>query len=376
MGELMASFGDERNLLVWMQYRRWPFIAAGFSLVGLIIGVFLQGLIGAVVGLFAGAVFGAVIGKVIGRNKTMFPVIVEVWVKYGGAAPRSPVRYPGRVNVRQFGQESGPPVEDVRIEYLQGTMIRRMPNFGPPVWDKEGETPILRVVQIDRIKYLPMSWNNGRMVIHRVPVYLTQQVVGKDGKPTFVYPRFKGKEIDGAWQFDKDELGGMISDENGMPYITRYEDVVAFDFNKMQDITGKVVDVPTGLAAELNNDRAEFTQAWSIMSSLYEMSNWWKENKGLVFFVLTIAGMLISVYWAFDSINHSTDARTKSDQQFIDRLGEQNLEIARLNAQVASAFLKAGWNSSAAFVYGPMLINGTGQQVGQPTPALSIPFIS
>jgi hypothetical protein len=373
----MAVFGDERNWLVYAQYKQWPIFSAVLLPIGLIVGLLFAGLMGALMGIIGGVVMGFIGGLVIGRNKKLFPVLVERWVKYGDNPPKYTGRYPGRVNVRTFKQENAPSVEDVRVEYLEGTMLRRMSNFEPSVWSNEDNVPVLRVLQIGRMSYLPITWSGGRLLAHNTPVYYADEVTAKDGSKFLAPTRFKGKQVGDAIEFEKDELGKFIPDPNGFLYKIREEETVIWDSNKMREMNGQVVDIPTGLAAKMNNERGEFTLAWSIMDQLYRMANWWKDHGGVIVAVICMAGTLIATYWAYSSLNGNYQLTQDNQKKMYDAVIAQNEQLARLNVQVAAAMLKAGWNVSGSFVYGPLVVNGTGQvPTGQNPNDLKIPFIN
>jgi len=378
----MGKFGDERSILTWVMYVRWPLFGFALAFIGAIVGAFFGSIMGALMGFGGGLVMGVILGLVMGKDKNMFPVTIERWVKYGGDFPKLPQRFVGRVNVRQFPQENAPPVEDVRVEYLDGMTIRRIPNFGPPVWSNENGKPILKVVQVDRLIYLPMSAQGGRLTIHRAPVYRMVEALDKNGNKTLVYARFKAKRVQtetGAetMEFEKDAEGNLVPDPAGEVWVDHYEDATVIDFNKMQDLDGKVIDIPIGMAAKLNNDRAEFTQAWSIMASMYKMGGFWEKYGGMIIFLVAVAGTLLAAYWFYDSANGNFRLTTELQRQISGQIAEQNVEAARLNAQIASALLKAGFNYNTSFVYGPLVVNGTGSQVtATPGGQLKIPFIS
>lgn len=373
----MGAFGDERKFWVWAGYHRWPLFAIFAIPFGITFGFLAQGLVGAVGGLIVAPFFGLMAGMALGRDAKMFPVIIDRWVKYGGDAPKTGQRFPGRVQTRAFPQAGAPSVEDIRIEYLDGMTIRRMPNFGPPVWTNDSGKPVLMVMQIDRFLYLPMSWRGGVLTAHRMPVYYSEQVKNEKGEIVTEVPKFKVQVVRNAdksekLEFVKDELGKHVRDESGYPLQVSEQDEVVFDSNQMQDLDGKVVEIPKGLAAKLNNDRAEFTQAYSLEASLYKTGGFW-EKYGMIitsgFFIMAIVIVTTLALIRFSDINHEYVVDVRSS---LDSASANNLETAKLNAQVASALLKAGFNYSTTFIIANGSIQSTNPQ--QVTP-IRIPFI-
>lgn len=366
----MANFGDERAIPTWAMYQRWPVFGFAMLFIGGILGMVFYGVLGLIAGLPLGFVVGAAIGLAMGKNKTMFPVRVKRWVKYGGGKPKFPQVYPARVAVRNFSQENAPPIEDVRIEYLEGNMIRRIPNFGAPLWTNEGGIPELEVLQVDRLVYLPIVWNNGAMVAHNVPVYYSEIV---DGQPT--YPKFKvelkrdfvGREY---IEYVKDAEGKLIKDENGQLLKIKEESVTMFDSNKMRDLDGSVVEVPSGLAAKLNNDRAEFTQAWSIIASKYKTGGWWSKYGAAATMFLVVFGMIV-IAWIF--MNAVTGSFADSTNRLIaaqEKIALLNEQTALVNGQTSQALIKLGFNQSLVFTNA---VNGVTPTPSKP-PQLNIPF--
>lgn len=364
---MATKFGDELAVLTYLRYKRWPIIAVGLMIIGIIVGVFLGGLLGSVEAGLAGLVLGAIFGMIMGKDNKMFPVTVRRWVKYGGSAPLPPKDFAARVNVRTFPQEGAPGAEDIRVEYFEGMTLRRMPNFPPGVWREERGRPILEVLQVGRGDYLAITWENGVMITNDAPVYQTKVVNGE-----VVMPRYKTNE---KGEFVKNEAGEFIEDPNGGLMVIGYQRLATFDTNRFKDLVGKISEIPTGLAARMNNDRIEFTRGWSIIASRYNIKGFWDKFGPMIMTIILVGGILIAAYWTNDTIQKANQESIELQRTILTSISEQNVEIARLNAQMTSALLKAGWNVSAAFVYGPLAVNGTGHQVAQPTPKLDIPFM-
>lgn len=365
---MAAKFGDELAVLTYIRYKRWPIIALGLLVVGIIVGAIFGGLLGSIEAGLAGLVLGAVLGAVMGKDKKMFPVTVRRWVKYGGSSPLPPKDFAARVNVRNFPMEGSPGVEDIRVEYFEGMTLRRMPNFPPGVWREENGRPVLEVLQVGRGDYLAITWENGVMIANDLPIYQTKIVNGQE-----VIPKFK---VNAKGEFEKDELGGYIEDPNGSVMVTGFQRFSVFNTNKFKDLIGQISDIPTGLAARMNNDRIEFTRGWSVIASRYNIKGFWDKYSGMIMTIILVGGILIAAYWTNDTTQKANHESLEFQRQILTQISDQNVAVTRLNAQVVSALLKAGWNASAAFVYGPLVVNAsTGQLIGNPTPQLSIPFI-
>jgi hypothetical protein len=355
--------------MIWARYKRWPFFGIVLAIIGLLIGFLFMGLLGAGAGLASGFLLGAFMGVMMGPDKGLFPVILEKWVKYGGNSPKIAGRFPCRVQTQSFPQQDAPDVESVNVEYLEGTTLRRMPNFGPPLWTRENDKPILMVLQVDRLLYLPITWDGGRLVSHRVPVYYQENGV----YPTYKVaeaedPNTKRKFLD----FVRDAEGKLVPDSNGQPFVLRVEDVTMIDTNRMKDMDGKIVDVPQGLASKLNNDRSEFTRAWSVNASKYKTGGFWDKWGDKL---IVIAGMCIMFLIFYFGSNNLTDANNKFTEKTGGALvmaSDNVKQGAILNAQIAETLLKLGFRYNMSILC-TQASNVTATVT--PAPGLKIPFI-
>lgn len=355
------ALGDEAGLLVWANYKRWPTFAIGAAIIGLFLGLILAGIFGLIAGLISGAIIGFITGIIMGPNQNAFPVQVEKWVKYGGGQPRPPVRYPARVQARSYTTPEGLPIEDVRVEYLDGTQLRKMAYFGPPVWTKDGENAVLSVIQTDRNSYLPLIWGgDDQSKLYQVtPQYYCVQRKDEhgnlkfdgEGRPVMDYPRFRvdEREITENGKTIKHrkfavEDGKPVPDEDGEPYPMGFAKTCLWDTNIMIDLDGQTKEIPRGIAARLNNERVEFTRLWAVNAATYKVSNWWRENLPVILSFLAIVCIFGISYYTLSGITGQVHDFSQSQIALNEVTSARALEAARINAQVMGALLKVGYN--------------------------------
>jgi len=340
----MATLGDEGGLVTWAMYNRWPFFAVIFAIVGLCVGFFFGSIIGAAGGLFGGMLLGSFGGMLMGKNKAMFPVIVEKLVAYSGGAISFEGKYPARVVTITFRDDQGGFVEPRRVEYLEGTRLRRLPPFSLPTWFKEGDTRRLQLLQLDTYTFRPVVWKQGTMIVENVPVYV------------------------------KDADGRVALDEQGKPIVAREESQAVFDTNVEFD-NNRLVPISRGVAAKLDNERASYAEAVRTAYAFNRAGDFWQKYGQLLFNVLCIAAILIVCVFSLIKFQEAASSFALSTSAAVEKAANANSQTAYYNAQVAAALLKSGFNLNATFCE-------TGEQKPTPPPvseppgkSINLPFI-
>ena len=320
----MGRLGDSSGLIVWAMYARWPLFAVGAAAMGLFLGLAFVGLIGGIIGLVAGGMVGFIIGSAMGVDRSKFPVYLIKWAAYGGGVPSYEGKYPARVITQSFG-EGETFVERRIVEYLQGTTLRQLPNYSLPVWYRQEDNRNLMVLQIDTFTYLPIQWEKGVLVARNVPVYKTDE----QGRP---FTDDKGEYV-------------LEMDEQGKPLETK---TVVFDTNiQLED--GHAVPISKGLAAKLDNERVSYTQAYRIATTFNRTGDFWQKYGHLLVSLFAILAMLIIAVFAYIKYAEVADKVASSTNAAVLQATAVNERTSILNAQVAAALLKAGFNVNQTF---------------------------
>ena len=359
----MASVGDTGGRFTWMRYRRWPLFGLILAVLGAVLGLIIGGFIYLLIGAAAGMVLGFVIGFLMGKDKNMFPVEIEVWLTYASGDFGLGGKYPGRVTTKAYSGESGSFVERRVVEYLAGSMLRQLPNFSLPVWFKDGETRKLKVLQTDSRTFLPITVQRGSMVAHDVPVY------EKDAEGKIL--RYK---VDASGKaFEKDAEGKLIPDVNGWPLTVGLTKETIFDPNVMFEEEKGVTAIPKGLAAKMDNERVQYTQAYRIASEFNKMQGWWAQYGKLLLDIISIAVILVIVIFGLIKFQEAAGTFADKTSAAVLQASASNLEAAKLNTQVMQALVKIGFNYNFTAVVGasptPIPVAGAGGK-------LNIPFVT
>lgn len=306
----MARLGDQSGLITWSFYHRWPAYSIILGILGCVAGIMFGGLTGGLIGIVGGLVLGAFGGMLLGIDYAMFPVTLEKLVRYSGGMISFEGQYPARVRTIVISDDKGGFVEPRRIEYLQGMELRQLPPFSLPTWYKNERGRRLQVLQLDTFTFRPIIWSEGRMVVKNVPVY--------------------------------DEKTGEVRGE---------KDIIVLDTNfEIQE--GKFVPISSGVAAKLDNERISYAEQVRLAYSMYQTGDFWQKYGHIIVAFLAIAATLtISIfgYIKFGDMaaKFSTDTATATQA-----VASSNAVAAQLNAQVATALLKAGFNVNTTFCGG------------------------
>lgn len=347
----MVKIGDEGGVLTWAAYNRWPLYGFILAILGAIGGFFFGSISGALIGLVGGLILGLVIGFALGRDRLMFPVILEKWAAYGGGAPSYQDKFVARVVNKSFESQGSAPALLREVQYLDGWNLRTLPNYSLPTWIKIEETKKLMVLQVDSQTYLPMIWDKGRLIVDEVPQYAFHDGVDANGNQIRV--------------FEKDEKGNNI--------VVGKQKLVIFDTTKMID-QGYTVDIPVGATAKLDNERGRFTQRYRLVTEMYKYGGFWERYGHMAVAIISIFAILAVVIFGLIKFGEASKdiAQKTADAQLAS--SQQVLEGARLNAQIASALLSVGFHYNATFYYGGNSTPAVESQNGQPQP-IKIPFI-
>ena len=331
----MATLGDEGGLFVWARYKRWPLFTAIGAIVGLILGfVFAGGFIGGAAGLVGLGVTGFIFGLAMGVDSAMFPVTVEKMIKYGGGRVSFEGKYPAKVTTIEFKDSKGRVIEPRRIVYLQGTTLRQMPPFSLPNWYKDGETRNLPVLQLDTYTYRPITSVNGKLIVENVPIY--------------------AKDAEGKIIVEVDEKGEAILDANGdpTPKVVGTRNEVILDTNEEYDAAQeKMVTIPKGFAAKLDNERAAYADGIRWLYQMTEVSESWLAKNG-VFIIAVVAMLAISIFGYIKFTEMVGDITTKTAASNAATI-EALRQMTELNAKVSIIMLQNGFNVNTTFLLAP-----------------------
>jgi hypothetical protein len=339
VGDLVVSLGAQSGLITWAVYRRYPMFGVILMLIGGVLGAIVMGAYGLLLGGGGGLVLGIILGLSMGKAKNMFPVEIEIWTAYSSGDFGTAGKYPGRVVTQSFAGETGDFIERRIVQYLDGTTLKVLSNYSLPLWFKDADTRKLKVMQTDSNTFLPITVSRGVLTAHNVPVYM------QDGKGGVM--RFK-VTADGKTH-EKDAEGNLIPDENGMPYVKGNVDQVIFDSNMMLEQERGIIQIPKGLAAKLDNERVNYTQAYRIASEFNKSGGWWARNGQLVLALVSIVLTFTIVLFGYIKYTEVSGIVGDKINSAVIIASENNMEAAKLNAQIAAAYLKVGYNYSAVF---------------------------
>lgn len=321
-----GKLGDSGAKLTWAMYHRWPLFASILGVIGGLFSGFLFGWIGLAAGLLAGGAVGGILGLLMGIDRNMFPVQIVKWIGYGGGEPTIDAKYPGRVVTNRF--ESGSTFVERRVvEYLDGMVMRQLPNFSLPVWYKHGETKKLNVLQVDSFTHLPIIWSRGALMAENVPIYNRVVRTGQDGKKFYDAER----------------------NEAGEPIVTGTTRQVIIDTNLMAE-DDKVVQIPKGLAAKMDNERVQYTQAYRIATDFNKTGDFWQKYGQILTTIIGVSAILLIVIFGLIKFGEIAEQMSGKANAAMLAASATNLEATRLNAQIASALLKVGFNYNASYL--------------------------
>lgn len=378
---MASKLGDSGGLMTWMRYRRWPFLGLIFAIVVGIIGAVIWGLTGLLVGLMAGLFLGAIIGLLMGRDKKMFPVTVQKILTYSSGDFEPGTKCPGRVVTQSFATgDTRAFVERRIVEYLEGTRVRQLPNFSLPIWMKDDEIRKLKVLQTDSNTFYPITYKNGVMMAHEVPVYQT----GPDGKalkfkahdvPTYVQGK-DGKpiQVGTARAFDRTPEGDLIPDPNGDAFMRGTTTQVVFDTNVVYDEeAGGVKSIPKGMASKFDNERTQYTMAYRLAEEF---------NKGVKDFLekyapfIVLLGIMLVAIYTLITMSDMTGKMAGAFGQPLKDASLANLQAAQINAEVTQSLLKLGFNYNGTILCQQVTNRSATGPTPPPAEIPKIPFVS
>jgi hypothetical protein len=181
-------------------------------------------------------------------------------------------------------------------------------------------------LQVDSFTFLPLLWDKGVLIAQNVPIY--SRVMRKDER---------GKEF---VDFDRDETGA--------PKILGHQSEVVIDTNVMADDTS-VVKIPKGLAAKMDNERVQYTQAYRIASEFNKPGGWWNKWGHMLVTIIGIGVICVVVIFGFIKYGEMADKVAATTNAGVMAASANNLAAAKLNAQIADALLRLGFNYNATF---------------------------
>lgn len=322
----MAKLGESGGLLTWMNYARYPLFSIALGLLGFIIGFAFASIVGAFSGAIAGIVLGVLGGLAMGRNESMFPVVLEKWAAYGGGAPSYEGKYPARVVTQVFNDAKGGFVERRIVEYLQGTTLRQLSNFSLPVWFTVGETRKLMVLQVDTFTFLPITWEKGILVARDVPLYSGHDEKNEQGETVFIY--------------DRDDKGNAI--ESGKRKVELINTNVMIEDNKL-------VQIPKGLAAKMDNERVQYTLNNRIANEFNTTMSFWDKWGPSFLAIISVLAILVIAIYAVIKFGEAGTSIGQAIANAENSASQNNLVTAHLNAQLAQFMIQNGFHYNQTF---------------------------